>query len=265
MKKLLLVLSIAVGVVSSRADTYNIGDLNSIYVGFYANSDVSSQSVIINLGRSTDVFAGISLDQSALSSVLASTFGTTTTAGVSVVSPWYNNPLVYMGAFGYNGLKAETGNLFVSRDSESSLLVNSFDSTTLSMNNRRSFKDGIGAVLASHTSGAANLSYVTGSTGHQHQISVMDNSPTSFNGKADSGWSIFSRPVYTQVTSDLSVQEFALNGAGYDTVTSGASTTVRIQTTDGSVSVSVVPEPSTYALMGIAMLFLVVAYRRRTA
>jgi hypothetical protein len=255
MKKILLLLALAVGVSSSRADTYNIGQTNSFYVGFYAADEVSTRSVIVNLGRSADVFAGISLDQSALGSVLSSTFG----------EGWYNNPYVYTGAFGYNGTRGANGNLFVGRDSTLPLLQNSFDSTTLSVNNRRTFHDGISAVFAAHTGGGAERSYVTGSTGHQHEFSVLDNTATSFSGKADASWSIFTSPVYAQVTSLLSVQEFAYNGSGFDTVSSGPSTTVQIQNTGGSVSVSVVPEPSTYALMGIAMLFLVVAYRRRTA
>jgi hypothetical protein len=253
MKKLLLVLALVAGVSSSRADTYNIGEANSFYVGFYAHEDVSSDSVIFNLGRSADVFAGISLNQPELGTVLSSTFG----------SDWYTNPSVYMGAFGYNGIKSATGNLFVGLESGQPLLQNSMESTTLTRGDNNTYKDGIGAVMASHTSGASVRGYVTGSTGHLHQFSIMDNSETSFNGMSDVGWNIFSTAVYAQVTSLLSVQEFAYNGSGFATVSSGPSTTVQIQTSGGSVSV--VPEPSTYALMGIAMLFLVVAYRRKTA
>lgn len=248
-----MLLALVAGVSSSQADTYNIGEQNSFYVGFYAADEVSTRSVIVNLGRSTNAFAGISLDQSGVGSVLSSTFG----------SNWYNDPQVFMSAFGYNGNYGANGNLFAARDSGLPALVNSFESTTLTDDNYWSYSDGIGHVFAAHTSGGAELSYVTGSTGHQHQFSVVDNSATSFSGKVDNSWNIFTAPVYAQVTSLLSVQEFAYNGSGFDTVSSGPSTTVQIQTTGGSVSV--VPEPSTYALMGIAMLFLVVAYRRRTA
>jgi hypothetical protein len=138
-------------------------------------------------------------------------------------------------------------------------------STALTEDQYWSYSDQIGAVLASHTSGGAELSYVTGSTGHQHQFSVVDNSPVSFSGKADRAWSLFTSPVYAQVTQNMSVQEFQDNGSGsFETVTLVCpSTSASIQTTGGVVSV--VPEPSTYALTSIALLLFVVLYRRKTA
>jgi hypothetical protein len=255
MKKALLLLALVAGISSSQADTYNIGQENSFYLGFYAADEVSTRSVIVNLGRSADVFNGISLNQGALGSVLSSTYGT----------GWYNNSQVFWSVFGYNGNYAEYGNLFVGRDSaQPNLQTSVMGSTALNEDQYWSYSDQIGAVFAAHNSGGAELSYVTGNTGHQHQFSVVDNSPVTFSGKADKAWSLFTSPVYAQVTSSLSVQEFADNGSGsFETVGSGPSFNVSIQSTGGVVSV--VPEPSTYALFGIAALLFVVAYRRKTA
>jgi hypothetical protein len=254
MKKTLLALVLAVGLVSAKADTYDVGQENSFYLGFYAADEVSTRSVIVNLGRSADVFNGISLNQSALGSVLSSTYGT----------GWYNNSQVFYSVFGYNGNYGDGGSLFAGRQSAQPLLENSFESTTLNEDNYWTYSDQIGAVLAAHNAGGAEKSYVTGSTGHQHQFSVVDNSAVSFSGKADSAWTIFTSPVYAQVTSNLSVQEFANNGSGsFETVSSGPSFDVSVQSTGGVVSV--VPEPSTYALIGVASLLFVVVYRRKTA
>ena len=255
MKKTLLLLALAAGIASSKADTYNIGQENSLYLGFYAANTVSTRSVIVNLGRSADVFNGISLDQSALNSVLSSTYG----------NGWYNNSEVYYSIFGYNGNYGEYGNMYAGRDSLQPVLQTSvMGSTALTEDNYYAYSDSINAVLANHTSGASDLSYLTGSTGHLHQFSVTDNSPVSFSGKADVNWGIFTSAVYAQVTSNLSFQEFVNDGSGtFETAQSGPSTDVYLRTTDGVVSV--VPEPSTYALIGLAVLLFVVAYRRKTA
>jgi len=255
MKKTLLILAVAAGFASAKADTYSIGQENSLYLGFYAAGEVSTKSVIVNLGRSADVFNGISLDQSALGSVLSATYG----AG------WYNNSQVFYSIFGYNGNYGDYGNAFAGRDrTQPALKTDVLGSTSLSEDQYWAYSDNIGAVLANHQAGAAELSYVTGSTGHSHQFSVMDNSSVSFSGMADDSWNIFTSPVYAQATGQLSIQEFINNGSGtFNTAESGTSTTVYVQNTDGVISV--VPEPSTYALMGIAALIFVVAYRRKTA
>jgi len=254
MKKTFLALALAAGLVSAKADTYNIGQENSLYLGFYAADEVSTRSVIVNLGRSADVFNGISLNQSALGSVLSSTYG----AG------WYNNSQVFSSLFGYNGNYAEYGNVFAGRDiNQPELQTSVMGDTALNEDKYYAYSDAIGAVLANHQSGGAELSYVTGSTGHVHQFSVVDNSPVSFSGKADRAWNLFTSPVYAQVVSNLSIQEFVYDGiASFETAQSGPSQSAYVEYTGGVVKV--VPEPSTYALIGIAVLLFVVAYRRKT-
>jgi hypothetical protein len=252
MKKTLLLLALAAGIATSKADTYNIGAENSFYLGFYAADAVSTRSVIVNLGQSADVFAGISLNQSALNSVLATTYGTN----------WYSNSDVRWGAFGYNGSYGDGGNAFVGRDSSLPNLVTGPGGRT-SMNEEQyyTFLDYASALFAAHNNGGADKSFVTGSTGHQHQFSVVDNSSTSFSGIADANWNIFSSAVYAPVTSNLKVSEY--NGTTYALVGSAPSSAISIENSGGVVSV--VPEPSTYALLGIGVLLFVVAYRRKTA
>jgi hypothetical protein len=252
MKKTLLFLVLAAGIASSKADTYNIGAENSFYLGFYADDAVSTRSVIVNLGNSTNVFAGISLDQSGLASVLATTYG----------ANWYNNSDVRWGAFGYNGAYGNGGNAFVGRNSSlSNLITGPGGRTSLNEEQYYTFLDYASALFAAHNNAGADKSYVTGSTGHQHQFSVVDNSSTSFSGIADDAWTIFSSAVYAPVTSNLKVTEY--NGTTFGTVGSGPAAAASIESTGGVVSV--VPEPSTYALIGIAALLFVVAYRRKTA
>jgi len=254
MKKTLLLLALAVGVASSKADTYNIGDENSFYLGFFAHADVSSSSVLVNLGRNGDVFAGITLDQSALASVLATTYG----------SNWYNNTDVRWGAFGYNGsyVNGSAGTAFVARSSTlPSLGTGSGGRTSWDEEKYYTFLDNASALFAAHGSDIADKSYVTGSTGHQHQFSVIANGPTAFSGITDSAWNIFTSPAFAPITHNLRVSEY--NGTSYELEPSSApATTVVMKSTNGVLSV---PEPSTYALMGVAALILVVVYRRRTA
>jgi hypothetical protein len=244
---------IAVG--NSSTVTNNIGQGNSFYLGFYAADEVSTRSVIVNLGTSADVFSGISLIQSGLSSVLSTTYG----------SGWHANSQVFWSAFGYNGSYGDYGNMFAARDAGQPILQTSvMGDTALNDDQYWAYSDAIATVLTEHTSGGAVLSYVTGSTGHQHQFSVMENSATTFSGKADTAWGTFTSPVYAQVTKNLNVQEFAYDGSTlFNTLQSGPSTTVSIQTTDGVISV--VPEPSTYALLGFGGLLLLIAYRRKSA
>jgi len=254
MKKTLLILAVAAGFASAKADTYNIGDGNSLYLGFYAANEVSTKSVIVNLGRTGDALKGITLNQSGLASVLSSTYG----------ASWYNNSQVYYSLFGYKGSYGEYGNVVAARPSSSAPLQTSVSgSTSISEDSYWLFSDNMTAVLGAHQSGASERSYVTGSTGHSHEFSVVDNSSVTFSGMAEDSWGIFTSPVTSQVTGNMSIQEYDYNDAGsFINVSYPTATAPRASVAGGVISV---PEPSTYALMGIAALLFVVAYRRRTA
>jgi hypothetical protein len=253
MKKTLLLLSLIGGLASVNAATYNISNKdNNLYLGFYAADEVATKSVLINLGTSADVFNGFTLDLSGASSALSTTYGT----------DWYNNPLVYWGLIGYDGLSsASITSLYVARPTAvGNLLVNSFDDTTLSSANRSTLSGRVSALTTAHISGASVQSSVLGSAGNTHGISVVDNSGTTFNAQADASFGVFTSPVHEQVIGGgLSIQQFTKSGSLFPTSFEG--TFGNITQLNGVITV--VPEPSTYVLLGLGTLMLVMVYRRR--
>jgi hypothetical protein len=253
MKKILTLLALMSGLaVGKAATTYNIGGENNLYLGFYSASEVGTKSVLINLGTSADVFNGLSLDLSA-NTALSGAFG----------ANWFNNSQVYWSLIGYDGSYGGYGNFYVGRPTIQPLLqTDVLGSTALTEDQYWTLSDKVGALTTAHNAGAADLSFITGSTGNDHQISVVDNSPVTFSGMADANFSTFTSAVYEQVTGGLSIQQFAYDGASsFPTTFDG---------TFGGVTqingvVTVVPEPSTYALFGLGALLLTVACRRKVA
>jgi hypothetical protein len=252
MKKTLLLLSLIGGLASASAATYNISNQdNNLFLGFYAADEVAPKSVLINLGTSADVSRGFTLDLSSASSALSTTYGTN----------WFNNSQVYWGLIGYDGELYQNGSFYVARPTSQPLLKNANDSTTLNEDNYFTLSDQVGTLITAHTAGAAEYSTVLGSAGNTHQISSVDNiNLTTFAVVANNSYNTFTSTVYDQVGSGLSIQQFTYDGAGsYPTTFEG---------TFGGVSqlngvITVVPEPSTYALLGLGSLLLIMAYRRR--
>lgn len=252
MKKTLLVLALAASMATGgAASTYTINSDNSLYLGFFAADEVSTKSVLVNLGTSADVSSGLTLDlSSALSSVDA------------LKSNWFNNSQVYWSLIGHDGAYGEFGNFYVGRPTIQPLLkTDVMGSTSLNEDQYWALSDNVAAILGAHTSGNATLSTVIGSTGNSHEISIVDNSPVTFSGMADANFQTFTSAVYEQVTGGLSIQQFSYNGTSFPTTFDG---------TYGTISqlngvITVVPEPSTYALLGFGVLLLVTAYRRRAS
>jgi hypothetical protein len=242
---------IAVG--NASPVTNNIGQEGNLYLGFYAADEVSTRSVLINLGTSADVFSGFNFDLSATNSALSTTFG----------NNWFNNSQVYWSLIGYDGPYGEYGSVYVGRPTSQGLLETDVNgSTSLNDDTYWRLSDRLGNILTAHTAGAAEYSSVTGNTGNTHQISIVDNSAVTFSGQANLSFSSFTSPVYDQVFNGLSIQQFA-----YDGVDSFPTT---FQGTFGNVTqlngvITVVPEPSTYALIGFGGLLLCVAYRRKVS
>jgi hypothetical protein len=252
MKKIFTILTIIGGLGVGQASTaYNIGGENNLYLGFYAAPEVSTKSVLINLGTSSDVRNGLSLNLSA-NAALRSAFG----------ADWFNNSQVYWSVIGYDGNYSELGSFYVGRPSNQPLLeTDVLGSTALNEDQYFAISDKVGALTTAHNAVAADLSSVIGSAGNSHQISVVDNSPVTFSGMADSNFSTFTSAVYDQVIGGLSIQQFTFNGVNSFPTVDGAF--ARVSQLNGVVNV--VPEPSTYALIGLGGMLLFTAYRRKAA
>lgn len=248
MKKTLLSLTFALSVAASQAATYNIGDTNNIYLGFYSADAVSTKSLLINLGTRQNVISGFNLDFSSASSIIAQTYG----------SSWFSSSDVYWSVIGYSA----NANVWAGKaDAAGDLQSTALGATTLSGSKYSSIVTAINNLMTESVNGTATYDTIT-SGGNTYQASVVDNSASSFSGYAGkaSPWGTFTQSVITPLgVGGLDIQEWTKSGSSYIN-----QSTIGVITQSGGV-ISVVPEPSTYAMMGVGALLLIVAYRRKTA
>jgi hypothetical protein len=254
MKKTLLLLSLIAGLASANAATYNISTpTNSLYLGFFSADSVATTSVLINLGTSADVFNGFTMDLSGASSALSTTFNKNGTN-------WFDSEEVYWGLIGYNAVGASVQSFYVARPEGANLLINSADSTTLSSANRSTLHGRVGALITAHTAGDASYDTVVGSTGNTHEISMVGNGANAFDVQANSRYGVFQGSVFNQVIgSGLTIQQFTRSGSTFPTAFEGTFGGI----TQANGVITVVPEPSTYVLLGLGALMLAMVYRRR--
>ena len=247
MKKTLLALTFVMSVAASQAAIFNIGDSSNLYLGFYSADSVSTKSLLINMGTRANVLSGLSLDFSGANSILAQTYGST----------WYSSSDVYWSVIGFS---ANTNVWTGKADAAGDLQSTAQGATTLSSAKYSSIVTAVNNLMTTSTNGTATYATIT-SGGNTYQASVVDNSASSFSGYAGkaSPWNAFTQSVITPLNvGGLDIQEWTKSGSSYIN-----QTTIGAVTQSGGV-ISVVPEPSTYALMGVGALLLIVAYRRKT-
>lgn len=271
MKKTLLAAAIALGgfaaLNSASAQSYSNGDallMFRIDQSASAGTTGYNYNVAIDLGN---VWGGSALNYNFSSANLASYLDATFGAG------WYNNGNLYAGLISANAFSAITS---YPMESANSPLLSGNDWSYL--NSYAGSSSGVAhAFLAGGTTNS-----IADSNGGMHWVSVL---PINTGVGLVSGFSTYDDPLSTASLGlgnwngllpggistalsasdsnnpvNLEVNTYYKTGTG--TTTNNG--TVTIDST-GAISVSTVPEPSTYVLFGVGALVLVLVARRRNA
>lgn len=187
-----------------RADTYNIGDSNNLYLGFYSADSVSTKSLLINLGTRANVISGFNLNFSSASSIIAQTYG----------SSWFSSADVYWSVIGYSA----NANVWTGKaDAAGDLQSTAGGATTLSSSKYSSIVTAVNNLMVTSTEGGATRTSATSGT-NTYGISIVDNSASSFGGYAGkaSPWNAFTQSVITPLaTGGLDIQEWTKSGSSY--------------------------------------------------
>ncbi len=238
-----------------------ISDDPGLLLGFRASGGTgSAKSVVFALGPIQTILAGGSytLDLSGAGSILTQTYG----------SAWYSRSDLTWGVLGYdNGYVDGTptkADVWLSR-STGALCPSVYGQTALSTGDLAGIGGSYGNIQVASLQGNATLGTVAvvGSSGVSLQSSAYANANTgSWQSQAVAGWALFPSPTDSALSSGLAVSYYTSNletSDGISPVDAGFS----IAQVNGVVSVNVIPEPSTYALMGFGGLILVIACRNR--
>ena len=251
-KKLLLVATGLIGFASAQAASIN--DDRTWLLGFQASSGTGAdKNVIINLGTVDAINGGygFNLDFSASSSILSSTYG----------SNWWTRSNLSWGLLGSDN---------TSYDSWLGV-VGSINTAPLDGGALGSINSGFANVQLAATAGNAGISTVNDTIGTSHDVSV---SPT---GNSGSWSSLVASPAYGSLYSGtgdgpvntatrMNVYRFSADVLGVDgndpTFAANPATLAAVVGLNNGV-ITVVPEPSTYCLLGMAGLVGVLYFRRR--
>ncbi|MCE9586895.1 MAG: autotransporter-associated beta strand repeat-containing protein [Verrucomicrobia bacterium] len=217
-----------------RADTYNIGNTNNLYLGFYSADSVSPKSLLINLGTRANILSGFNLDFSSASSIIAQTYG----------SGWFSSADVYWSVIGYSA----NANVWAGKaDAAGDLTTVSGTRITGSGsgNQYASIVNAVNSLMVTATEGGATRTSATSGT-NTYGVSIVDNSASSFSGYAGkaSPWNAFTQPVITPLaTGGLDIQEWTKVGTSYTNQT----TIGMVMQSGGIISISGVSTSSVYS------------------
>ena len=241
-KHILSVLIAAAGITAASATpaTYNSGD---VIIGFESVS--LNKNLLIDIGQGSSVASFSSINAGA---DLVSTFG----------SGWYALSDLNWGAFGVPTAKNQlwatvaAGNAALNAKSVGALAapLNKYNTMGANYNNDLTYpnQNGAGAGL---TVGV----YMNVGQGTDSSVATWTG-----NNPSTTPFGAYSVSIENIVTGNLDL---------YQVPNSGSATAIFSQaggnalTVDSSGVISVVPEPSTYALCGVGALLLLVAYRRK--
>jgi hypothetical protein len=265
---LLCTLLALAGVTSSYAAVSTPGNL---VIGFRATDGVGTNSnVVIDLGAPTDIKSGTqnSYNLSGVDSILSTTYG----------ANWWTRDNLYYGVISYSSYEVldADGNVSDINQSFSSTRLNnspaanispidlytarvSFENLTL---NTPDYQAAVGGTNGTVT--GLNRNLASFSTEYLSLVATDDNSWSTLstggwaNLFADSQDNLVS--LYTSSQNALNIYK-AAGGLGDEVLSQSLTSAVYIS----NGTLVVVPEPSTYMLLGLSAVTLFIAIRRRKA
>ena len=253
----LLVLTGISAITSATAATYTTGDA---LVFFRATGGTGSdKNVVIDVGNLFSPFTGYTINQSASNSILSTTYG----------ANWWTRNNLYWGTIGsYDG--STSLDTVIGLNAGNSSAVSS--TTVLDASSLSSISGWVNNVATAAGQGGATQTGVVTSLSATNYASIFANSYSGSVTQADTApnfWGNFSSSLGSVASAfqSNSVWAYTLdyNSANLDPLPNAFEANTSIA--DGIISVApaAVPEPSTYALMGLGAAVLFLAVRRRKA
>jgi hypothetical protein len=262
MKKQLLVALMASTAIVSTVKAQSIDPNHGL---LFFRSDSVTKNVVIDIG-SIPTLGAFTFDNTGLNTILNTTYGAnwyskadirwgivasdfTTTS--SVFDPTIDNGDGTFGDYTISIDHSGTG-AFTRTGSENRTLnaQQGFDLGNMVMN--------LGNTAVAQAAVAATVGYSTATGGGSFNYYVYDNSDLWSASSLDaSGFRFFLQAIGNNSASNTLYT--------YNTDSNPVSTGLALTVNNADGTVSVVPEPSTYALMGFGALLLIIAYRRKSA
>ena len=258
-----LVLS-AILVLTGMASSYAaVATPGNLVIGFRAETGTvgTSNNVLIDLGAATDITTSTrnSYDLSGPSSIMSTTYG----------ANWWTREDLYYGVISYNGYEINDGNDYYQNFSSTRLNNSpaiSLDNAADVYNSQAVFQQfQLNTPDTALASGTVTGITRGGSSFMSEYLSIDNADSGSWGSLSTAGWgALFIESQDNLVTSFTSFQ----NGLGIYTAAGGLfdfqqSITAAVYISNGTLVV--VPEPSTYMLLGLSVVVLFFAIRRRKA